>query len=154
MGQEIERKFLVREMPDLAEANSAAIRQGYLTTPGDSVEMRLRQKGARYFLTLKGEGGIVRREEEAEIPVAVFETFWPATEGRRVEKTRHTGALADGLFFELDVFEGALKGLKLVEVEFANETAARNFSPPDWFGEDVSEDGRYKNRALAIDGQP
>ncbi|MEY8842992.1 CYTH domain-containing protein [Cribrihabitans sp. XS_ASV171] len=154
MGQEIERKFLVAVEPDLSEARSAEIRQGYLTAPGDSVELRLRQKGERYFLTLKGEGGVVRREDEAEISAEVFDAFWPATEGRRVEKTRYTGAVPGGLDYEFDVFAGALDGLSMVEVEFPDEEAASDFIPPAWFGDEVTEDTRYKNRALAIDGRP
>ncbi len=154
MGQEIERKFLVQSMPDLSQAKAAEIRQGYLTAPGDSVELRLRQKGALHFLTLKGEGDVVRREDEAEITAEVFETFWPATEGRRVEKTRYTGALPGGWDYEFDVFAGALDGLCMVEVEFPDEEAANGFTPPDWFGAEVSKDKRYKNRSLAIDGRP
>lgn len=38
---EIERKFLVAALPDLATAEPVAVRQGYLTRPEDSVEMRL-----------------------------------------------------------------------------------------------------------------
>jgi CYTH domain-containing protein len=38
----------------------------------------------------------------------------------------------------------------LVEVEFPSEAAARAFVPPDWFGEDVTGDRRYRNRTLAL----
>ena len=85
-SQEVERKFLVAEMPPLDGAVSEHIRQGYFTVPEDSVQVRLRQKGARFFLTVKGQGTLSRSEHETEIPAEVFERLWPATGARRLEK--------------------------------------------------------------------
>ncbi|HRN81011.1 MAG TPA: CYTH domain-containing protein [Nitrosomonas europaea] len=146
---EIERKFLVATFPD-GELHAVPLRQGYLTTPTDSIELRLRQQGTEYFMTLKSEGGLSRQEYEIQIDVTQFEMLWPATEGRRVEKTRYSGKLPDGQLFELDVFAGHLSPLMLVEVEFLSEDAAQAFIPPPWFREEVTEDKRYKNKALAL----
>lgn len=146
---EIERKFLVTTFPD-GELHAVSLHQGYLTTPTDSAELRLRQQGTEYFMTLKSEGGLSRQEYEIQIDVTQFEMLWPATEGRRVEKTRYSGKLPDGQLFELDVFAGYLSPLMLVEVEFLSEDAAQAFIPPPWFGEEVTEDKRYKNKALAL----
>ncbi|NOD91264.1 CYTH domain-containing protein [Ruegeria sp. HKCCD4884] len=154
MSKEIERKFLVATLPDLSSAQKAVVRQGYLTAPDDSTELRLRQKNEAFFLTLKGGGGLVRVEREAQITEEQFETFWPETEGRRVEKERYTGRLPDGLMFELDIFSGDLASLRLVEVEFDSEEDAAAFVPPDWFGADVTEDKRYKNKTMATEGIP
>lgn len=154
MSKEIERKFLVANLPDLSKAKKAVVRQGYLTAPDDSAELRLRQKNDAYFLTLKGVGDLVRVEREAEITAEQFDTFWPETEGRRVEKIRYTAQLQDGLMFELDVFAGDLAPLCLVEVEFTSEDQATRYVPPDWFGTDVTDDTRYKNRTMAINGVP
>jgi len=154
MSMEIERKFLVAELPDLSGTQKAVVRQGYLTSPDDSTELRLRQKNESYFLTLKGGGSLARVEREAEISAEQFETFWPETKGRRVEKERYTGHLPDGHIFELDVFSGDLAPLRLVEVEFATEAEALSYIPPTWFGADVTEDKRYKNKTMAIEGVP
>lgn len=154
MSMEIERKFLIADLPDLSGAEKAVVRQGYLTTPDDSTELRLRQKNDRFFLTLKGGGAMVRVEREAEISAEQFETFWPETDGRRVEKERYTGQLSDGRVFELDVFLGDLAPLQLVEVEFETEAEAMAYTPPAWFGEDVTADKRYKNKTMAINGVP
>ena len=146
---EIERKFLVAVCPALDGVTSEAVRQGYVTGPDDSVEVRLRQKGCGYFLTVKSSGTVQRAEHETAITSVQFETLWPATAGRRIEKTRYTGTLPDGLIFELDIFRGALAPLILVEVEFATLDAANAFTAPDWFGADVTADKRFKNGALA-----
>lgn len=147
---EIERKFLVTTFPSNSELHAVSLRQGYLTAPTDSIELRLRQQDMEYFMTLKSGGDLSRQEYEIPIEVNQFETLWPVTTGRRIEKTRYKGQLADGWIFELDVFAGHLSPLMLVEVEFPSEDAARAFIPPPWFGEEVTEDARYKNKALAF----
>ncbi|WP_170331290.1 CYTH domain-containing protein [Ruegeria arenilitoris] len=154
MSTEIERKFLVADLPDLSGTEKALVRQGYLTAPDDSTELRLRQKNDKYFLTLKGGGALVRVEREAEISAEQFDTFWPETDGRRVEKERFTGQLPDGRVFELDVFQGDLAPLRLVEVEFQTEAEAEAYIPPEWFGADVTADKRYKNKTMATKGIP
>ena len=151
---EIERKFLVETLPSLDDLVSTEVRQGYLTNAADSIEMRLRQKGSKHFMTLKSDGDLARTEYEIAINEEQFDTLWPATEGRRVEKVRHVGTLDDGLTFELDVFSGDLAGLKLVEVEFSSLEAANSFVAPDWFGADVTANKGYKNKALAVHGRP
>ncbi|CUH75361.1 hypothetical protein TRM7557_00348 [Tritonibacter multivorans] len=151
---EIERKFLVQKLPPLSGAVSAVVRQGYVTRPEDSVSLRLRQKGDTYFLTVKDGEGMVRAERETEISKAQFTLFWPLSEGRRLEKTRWTGLLPTGEVFELDLFQGPLAGLCLVEVEFDSPEAAAAFQPPEWFGRDVTEDPAFGNRALAAAGLP
>ena len=153
--QEIERKFLVADCPSLDGLQKEEVRQGYVSGTADEVEVRVRQKGEGLFLTVKSGGTIQRSEYETPITRAQFDTLWPATEGRRVEKTRYTGQLACGVVFELDVYSGRLAPLRVVEVEFASLESAEAFVPPAWFGDDVSTDKRYKNKRLAVaDGMP
>ncbi len=147
---EIERKFLVKTMPDLSNAQKTYIYQGYLTHSSDSVEVRLRQKDEQYFITVKSGSGMVRGERETSIEQKQFETLWPDTQGKRIEKHRWTGQLNTLETFELDVFMGELESLVLVEVEFSSTKQADNFQPADWFGREVTADKRYKNKALAM----
>ncbi|MFN3524712.1 MAG: CYTH domain-containing protein [Paracoccus sp. (in: a-proteobacteria)] len=151
-AQEIERKFLVGTMPDLSGARASALRQGYVTAPEDTVELRLRQSDDSFVLSIKSGEGMVRSEREIAIDAPQFETLWPATEGRRIEKTRWTGDLGAGLVYELDIFAGDLAGLLTVEVEFGSAEAADAFVPPDWFGAEVTSDKRYRNKSLALSG--
>ena len=66
-------------------------------------------------------------------------------DGRLIEKTRYLISLTDKLTAELDVFHGDLAPLTLVEVEFESVEEANAFTAPEWFGEDVTNDGRYHN---------
>jgi adenylate cyclase len=148
---EIERKFLVERLPDGLGGRARRIDQGYLALDEHSgAEVRLRRLGDELWLTIKGEGGLARLEEEFPLGEEQFRSLWPLTEGRRVEKVRHE--LAGHM--EVDVYKGDLAGLVLAEVEFPSLEESTAFEPPEWFGAEVTEDPRYKNRALAVDGRP
>lgn len=147
---EIERKFLVKNLPDnIAACRKLKIEQGYLCR---NPILRIRKSNDDYYLTYKarnrcGErtGVIVREEVELPLSGEAYSTLKGKIEGNMVYKTRYIIPIHDGLKAELDIFEGLLSGLMLVEVEFASENEACAFVPPDWFGKDVSDDKRYSN---------
>lgn len=154
MSQEIERKFLVNELPaDLENYPHNEIMQGYLIVTDNDIEVRLRKKSDKYFETVKAGSGLVRKESEKEIPKEAFWDHWPHTEGKRVEKIRYE-ILYNGKLIELDIYSGGLQGLAVAEVEFDSEEDSVSFEPPSWFGEEVTHDERYKNKNLALYGKP
>jgi CYTH domain-containing protein/CHAD domain-containing protein len=147
---EIERKFLITEMPR-AESAQTTIEQGYLALD-EGTEVRLRRIDGELLLTAKSGHGEVREEVEVSIHPKAFEELWPLTAERRLRKVRHYVPLGEGLRAELDVYEGALDGLRTVEVEFDSPEAADRFRPPPWFGTELTGDRRYANQALATVG--
>ncbi|MGH2937100.1 MAG: CHAD domain-containing protein [Solirubrobacterales bacterium] len=149
---EIERKFLLAEMPR-AESAAATIEQGYLALD-ERGEVRLRRIDGELLLTAKSGHGEVREEVEVAIDPAAFEALWPLTAGRRVRKVRHYVPLGEGLRAEIDVYEGALDGLRTAEVEFDSREKADAFVPPPWLGKELTGDERYANQALATEGLP
>jgi adenylate cyclase len=154
-GIEIERKFLPEKLPaDLEAHPSTDIEQGYLSTGDDGPEVRIRRHGDQFTLTIKSSGARERVEEELSLDERMFRSLWPLSAGRRVEKTRYRISRPDGLTVELDVYHGRLDGLVTAEVEFRSRDAADSFDPPSWFGHEVTDDGRYKNKRLATDGLP
>ncbi len=152
---EIERKYLVSELPDLESCDSVEIEQGYLALADaeGGAEVRLRRRGEALLLTVKGGSGEVRTEEELELDRDRFESLWPLTEGRRVRKTRYLIPLGE-LTAELDVYGGELQGLITAEVEFSSTDEAAAFQPPAWFERDVTGDSHYMNERLATSGLP
>jgi adenylate cyclase len=151
-GHEIERKFLVSEIPD-TRGPGTRILQGYLPLGSEETELRVRKKGDQTVLTVKRGHGLDRGEQEVAISDEVFETLWPLTEGRRIEKTRHELPHGD-VTIELDEFGGELDGLLVAEVEFDSLQASELFEGPAWLGRDVTEDPAYSNRTLAERGRP
>ena len=153
-GMEIERKYLADRLPDdLDKYPARKIDQGYLAIT-DDVEVRVRRYGDQTFLTIKSGGDLARVEEEIEIEARRFDALWPLTEGRRLQKRRYAIPAGDGLTIELDVYHGSLSGLRVAEVEFGSADAAEAFAPPPWFGRELTDDPRYKNKRLATGGLP
>lgn len=150
---EIERKFLVTELPGADVLGPGTrLRQGYLAEDGE-VQVRVRISGAGAALTVKAGRGLVRTEVEVVIASDQAEALWPHTDGRRIEKVRHRCGL-DGAVADVDVYEGALAGLVTAEVEFTSEDEAGAFEPPPWFGRDLTAEPGWDNASLARHGRP
>jgi CYTH domain-containing protein len=162
-GLEIERVWVLRQMPDLPSAAERwEIEQGYLpdaTSNGPQFpEGRLRRirtndGRVRCFHTVKRGDGLVREETEREIDEREFERLWPLTQGRRIEKTR-TRVSEGGLIWEVDRFHAL--PLVMVEVELPDVRAKAPL--PAWLAShvlrEVTDDPRYRNAAIAIEGLP
>lgn len=148
MPTEIERKYLVQGDGWRESVTSQTpMRQGYFET-GPASTVRVRIEGERAVLTIKGPTvGISRAEYEYEIPLddarQMLDIF---CEGRQVEKVRYYVRHAQKTW-EVDVFEGANQGLVVAEVEL--ERADEEVDIPEWVGEEVSHDSRYRNAYLA-----
>ena len=143
---EIERKFLVKEVPDLTGVKYSEIKQGYFSL---SPEKRVRQKDNKYYVTEKGEGDMVRQEREREIGKNEAEGLFALSKTYIIEKKRYFIPCGK-LTIELDIYGGRHAGLVVAEVEFESEEEALSFSPPEWFGTDITKDKSYKNMVLAL----
>ena len=145
MGVEIERKFLVVGT-GWRTARPAHVRQGYLGRDARCT-VRVRVVAERATLTIKGPTvGATRSEFEYPIPVDEAVELLGLRDGAIVEKRRHAVEL-DGLVWEVDEFLGENAGLVVAEVELESEGQA--VVPPPWVGQEVTDDPRYANAALA-----
>lgn len=144
---EIERKYLVHTLPDqLANYPCRILEQGYLNT---SPVVRIRRDNDQYELTYKSAGLMSRQEYNLPLDQESYEHLLTKIDGRLIRKKRYMIPLPSGLTAELDIFEGDLAPLILVEVEFPTEEEANSFSAPAWFGEDVTFSGKYHNSYLS-----
>lgn len=144
MAAEIERKFLVKEgwQP---QTEGVRIAQGYLSSVPERT-VRVRIKGEKGFLTVKGRNEGTRRAEfEYEIPLLDAEAMLALCEQPLIEKRRFLESYG-GFTWEVDVFAGANEGLVVAEIELLTEDAA--FIKPHWIGAEVSGDVRYYNSSL------
>lgn len=150
---EIERKYLIKSLPaSLNEYPHVEMEQCYLST---SPTMRIRKAGDVCLLTFKRSrkndvGAISNVEIEFTIPENKYLALREERIGEMVCKTRYFIPLTDNLTAELDLFHGRHQGLSLVEVEFPTLEASVSFLKPDWFGDEVSQDKRYRNSSLAL----
>ncbi|HNX55478.1 MAG TPA: CYTH domain-containing protein [Prolixibacteraceae bacterium] len=146
MGLEIERKFLVDTTKLKPENQGTAMVQAYLgLAPNPTVRVRI--KGAKAFLTIKGRSETISRPEfEYEIPVDDATELMKLAVSNPVEKIRYE-IWHDGFMWEVDFFKGKNEGLVLAEIELSSES--QTFEKPEWILNEVSSDPRYYNSYLS-----
>ncbi len=148
MGQEIERKFLVKGDFKPFVTKEIRIVQGYLSSVPERT-VRVRIKGDKGFMTVKGIGnasGASRFEWEKEISVEDVKSLLTVCEPGIIDKTRYIVPEESGLKFEVDEFYGENQGLVVAEIELPAED--HKFVKPEWLGEEVTGDPKYYNSML------
>ncbi|MBS9768270.1 MAG: CYTH domain-containing protein [Flavobacteriaceae bacterium] len=147
MGIEIERKFLVKNDSFKANAESKHLyKQGYIEGSLNAT-VRVRVIEDKGYLTIKSKSvNFSRNEYEYEIPLADAEEMLTNLCGNKVEKYRYI-VWHDGNRWEVDEMLGENRGLLIAELELKNENDT--FALPDWLGEEVTHDYRYRNSYLA-----
>jgi adenylate cyclase len=147
MPKEIERKFLLK--PSIKDAllnqkwlGSIKITQGYLVT--GYVEVRIRLKGLKYFLTVKKGEGLIRDEEEFEVTTDVGLALMKLADSL-VTKTRFWAP--EG--WEIDVYED----INLVVAEFEMQSPTQELVIPSYLEpfivEEVTGNRHYSNAFIA-----
>ena len=173
MGVEIEKKFLIKELPEgLEEYPFHIIEQGYLNV---YPAIRVRREDEKYYMTYKGDTvglGIGKTEYNMPLDKASYEHLVTKADGNIIRKKRyliplngdafsgeytdrHPGLvkmIEDGeIKIELDAFDEPYKGFVLAEVEFPDEETAAAYVPAGWFGEEVTGDRRYSNAQMSME---
>jgi CYTH domain-containing protein len=149
---EIERKYLLRALPDMPRATDVfEIDQGYI--PGTKLLERLRRQvgrdgTVRYYRTVKVGHGVERFELEDETDERTFAHLWQLTDGHRLRKRRHT--VRNGAdVWEVDEFTD--RDLVLAELELPR--ADHPIVIPPWLSpvlvRDVTGEPQYANSNLA-----
>ena len=129
---EFERMFLAKSLPaKLEECKKKEILDIYLPQDSHHPVLRIRKNGDKYEMTKKEvvSAGVFK-EQTITLTPEEFDAL-AKTEGKRVHKVRYFYPHNDRIL-EIGVFQGALKGLVLIDVEFASEEDMKNFTPPDF----------------------
>jgi uridine kinase len=160
-GIETERKFEVFEVSEeiLDGAERQDIVQGYVRVRG-KIDIRLRsistEQGMSYKATKKIGNGQQRPEIEIDITEEEFQTVWPLTAQRRIEKTRYKIHSEDE-DIDLDIYCGDNppltsdgRPLIVAEIESPDKQTSDNISIPTWFDWEVTDDSSFKNNQLAL----
>ena len=147
--KEIERKFKVNvtHLSFIEELIPKNIIQGYIHS-SSSISTRIRIIDDRAFLTIKGgESALERDEFEYEIPLPEASKMITLFCNKLLKKKRFL-VYQNDLCWEIDVFEGNLKGLIIAEIELKDINTPIDF--PDWIAEEVTEDPNYLNINLIL----
>ena len=147
---EIERKFLPKDVDEvlflIKDLPYKSMIQAYLNL---RPVVRIRKEDDSYYLTYKGEGNIAKEEYNLKLNNESFYKLLKKCDGNVIEKLRYNVKLDDKLVAEVDIFQGRFSGLILIEVEFESVNEADDFSPPDWFCRDVSNEKEYHNAYMS-----
>ena len=155
---EIEKKYLVSELPDnLPQYKCRKIEQGYLSS---SPVVRVRMDNDEYYLTYKGKGLLAREEYNLPLTKESYDHLREKVDGRIIHKTRYiipmncicpenAAFCSTPLFLELDIFHDDLAPLILAEIEFPDEETANTYPTPQWLGKDVTFSSAYHNSTLS-----
>jgi adenylate cyclase len=149
MAKEIERKFLVSGQRWRTFADEGvAIRQAYIVAQDDrSLRVRIYGDG-RARITLKiGHAALVRDEYEFDIDRDEAEDMLRQALGNVIEKVRHK-VPHEGHVWEVDVYNGAHRGLVIAEVELSSIHDEPQM--PNWVGREVTGETRYSNQSMAL----
>lgn len=148
---ELERTFLAKYLPsDLA--GHRAEKYSDLLFPSDArhPHLRLRKRGEVMELTKKSPVGTDHStflEQTIELDQGEYDVL-STVPGKRTEKTRYFYPLC-GKVAEIDVFEGTLSGLALIDFEFETEQEKRDFKPPEVCLAEVTEEEAMAGGYLA-----
>jgi len=153
---QIERRFLVdfNNIPWDGLGTGVDILQSYISL---NPEIRLRNTdGSNFTFLLRtpiDEAGLSRQDIEFEISKEEYDELFQKISGIVVHKTRFRLS-HEGQNIRVDIFLGELNSLVLAEVVFDSIEDAEAYEPLEWFGEEVTEDLRYRNAALSMYGLP
>jgi CYTH domain-containing protein len=139
----IERKFLVKHhswRDDVIKMER--LRDGLVaTTDGRKVRVRIYSDRSTITIKTRNENGD-KGEFEYEIPKNdAEEIIKNHCGGYRLDKTRYYVDYKD-FMWEVDVYDGLLKGLIIAEIKLANIND--DLPMPQWVGREVTGDSNYK----------
>ncbi len=166
MAIEIERKFLVNGKPWIhAPYEAQKYIQGYLSLDRDRL-IRVRcaktltknpdehnesahDKTQQAWITIKGQSvGFSCREYEYPIPWEEGNMLLEhVAHTNLIKKIRHKIPFAQHTW-DVDVFLAENAGLVMAEIELHSE--AEHFEHPEWLGDEVTHEVRYKNIQLCL----
>lgn len=152
MKTEIERKFIVdpTKIPNDLLKQGQEVTQAYL-----SVDPEIRVRIVKFIgfgstssmLTIKSDGLLSRKE--FEIYISNREALeLAATTTRVIKKFRYN---VDR--WEIDCFEGDLKGLWLAEIELKPEEVDMELELPEWIVREVTFEPEYYNKNLVTSNE-
>ncbi|CAO4156001.1 hypothetical protein [Methylorubrum extorquens] len=148
------RRFLVA--PSLVrllrkERGGSRVTEGYFAPQAGRTSF-VRLQGTNCFLVLMTGSEGAMAEERTEVPRAHGDALLDVCQGRAVYE-RTTVSLGGSVEALVDRYVRP-SGLDIVSLVFPDASAAQGFTPPVWFGAEVTTDKAYDGQSIAITGVP
>lgn len=135
MQNEIERKFFVKNLPELSNITPIHYERYFLRRDSGEEE-RITKSGDRYAYERKVEVSNLERTQEKRIILEQEFEQLKQSASEVVERDRYD--ISEDPKISIQIYKGRFKGLVRAEVEFPSEEAAKAFVPLEWMGEEMT----------------
>ena len=140
---ELEKTYLAKELPEgLENCEFKEIIDIYIPKSSEHPKLRIRKNGNKFEATKKkpvSDGDASRLEEQTIILTEDEFDAFKKLDGKRVCKLRYYYDY-NGRTAEIGIFQDSLKGLVVIDFEFANIEEKDNFKMPDFCLADVTQE--------------
>lgn len=135
MKNEIERKFFVKQMPNLSGITPLHYER-YFLERGNGKEVRISKVGDSYLYENKSEiSNLERTRTKKEITKEEFEKLKQRSSEAII---RERYSISSNPNIAIQVYRGRFEGLVRAEIDFSSVEEARAFAPLSWMGEEMT----------------
>lgn len=151
-NHEIERRWIVPFIPKEISIGNLKFTDIVQTYISKKPVIRLRSHDKKEFvLCIKTQGNkksLARPEQEIVINKKEYNSLLKISITEPIIKRRYFFKYKNRTA-ELDIFDGYLRGMIIIELEFKSESEAYAFEAPEWFGKEITGVKKYANSSLA-----
>lgn len=135
MTKEIERKYLIKRMPNLNNIKPIRYERYYINDNIDN-QIRVQKKADKFILETKRKiSDMEYKKEKQEI---TEKEFLKLIKDCKKVIIRDSYLINEKPNITVKIYQGTYKGLIRAEVEFNNEYEYNNFEIPEWFGKNIT----------------
>lgn len=135
MSKEIERKYLIKQMPNLKNIKPIRYERYYINDNIDN-QIRVQKKADKFIIETKTKvSDIEYKKEKQEI---TEQEFLKLIKDCKKLIIRDSYLINEKPNITIKIYHGIYKGLIRAEVEFNNEYEYSDFEIPEWFGKDIT----------------
>ena len=135
MGKEIERKYLIKQIPNLKSIKPIRYERYYINDNINN-QIRVQKKDERFELETKSK--ISNAEYKKEKQEITEQQFLQLIKDCKKVIIRDSYLIDEKPNITIKIYQGTYKGLIRAEVEFDSEYEYNNFEIPEWFGKDIT----------------
>ena len=133
--QKIVRKFLIKTLPNLFQLPVIHYKR-YFLSKDINKQIRIQQKGNKYELEeITDNLNLVRSSFKKDISKTEFDNLRSTAVGYI---NRDSYLISNQPTITIKVYHDKFEGLARAEVDFESEKEANNFTPPTWFGLEIT----------------
>lgn len=149
---ERERTFLLKYLPkDLQNFPKEEVIDLYIPKNVEHPKIRIRKVGEKMFITKKvgvpGDDNSIKQETTIPLEKHEYQGFM-STQGKLLSKIRYQYSW-QGRAGELDVFQGDLFGLVMIDFEFETQEELQVFAMPEFCLADITQERAIAGGLLA-----